>query len=74
MLTKEWQAWRNLQVKLYDPRLSALRVCVRTKMVLYKYPSFPFLSFHESGDTASDQTFNPINFKNNSSMTLLGNL
>jgi len=43
-LTKERQAWCRLQVKLCDPRLSALRVCVRTKMALYKYSSFPFLS------------------------------
>ena len=32
-----------MQVKLCDPCLSALRVCVRTKMTLYKYSSFPFL-------------------------------
>ena len=42
-LTKERQAWCCLQVKLCDPCLSAFRVCVRTKMVLYKYTSFSFL-------------------------------
>jgi len=42
-LTKERRAWCCLQVKLCDPCLSALRVCVRTKMVLYKYSSsLPF--------------------------------
>jgi len=41
-LTKERQAWCCLQAKLCDPCLSALRVCVRTKMALYKYSSFPF--------------------------------
>ena len=39
--------------KLCDPCLSALRVCVRTKMALYKYTSLPFLSvslvlFHDT--------------------------
>ena len=33
-----------MQVRLCDPCLSALRVCVRTKMALYKYSSFSFLS------------------------------
>jgi len=42
-LTKERRAWCCLQVKLCDPCLSALGVCVRTKMALYKYSSFPFL-------------------------------
>jgi len=28
---------------LCDPCLSALRVCVRTKMALYKYSSFSYL-------------------------------
>jgi len=41
MLTKERQAWCCLQVKLCDPCLSASRVCVHTKMALYKYSSFP---------------------------------
>jgi len=38
-----------LQVKLCDPRLSALSVpwC---KKALYKYSSFPFLSFNEARD------------------------
>jgi len=45
--TKERQAWCCLQVKLCDPRLSALSVpwC---KKVLYKYSSFPF-PFLQSG-------------------------
>ena len=43
-LTKQRQAWCCLQVKLCDPRLNALWVCMRTKMALYKYSSFPFLS------------------------------
>ena len=45
--TKERQAWCYLQVKLCDPRLSALSV-VATIKALYKYTSFlsfPFLSF-----------------------------
>jgi len=43
-LTKEMQAWCYLQVKLCDPCLSAL--CVPwCKKALYKYSSFPFLSF-----------------------------
>ena len=43
--TKERQAWCCLQVKLYDPCLSAL--CVPwCKKAQYKYSSFPFLSFH----------------------------
>ena len=43
-LTKERQAWCCLRVKLCDPCLSALYVpwC---KKALYKYSSFPFLSF-----------------------------
>ena len=41
-LTKERQTWCCLQVKLCDPCLSALRVCVHTKMALYKYSSFLF--------------------------------
>ena len=42
--TKERQAWCCLQVKLCDPCLSAL--CVPwCKKALYKYSSFPFLSF-----------------------------
>ena len=41
-LTKERQAWSNLQVRLCHPCLSASRLCV-VKMVLYKYSSFPFL-------------------------------
>ena len=46
--TKERQAWCCLQVKLCDPRLSALSVpwC---KKALYKYSSFPFLSFYSAG-------------------------
>jgi len=36
-------AWCCLQLKLCDPCLSALRACVRTKMALYKYSSFPLL-------------------------------
>jgi len=44
-LTKERQAWCCLQVKLCDPCLSALRVCVRTKMALYKYSYFPFFLY-----------------------------
>ena len=43
-LTKERQAWCNLQVKLCDPCLSALWVW-HTKMALYKYSTFRFLSF-----------------------------
>jgi len=43
-LTDERQAWCNLQVKLCDPCLSALRLCVVEK-ALYKYSSFHFLSF-----------------------------
>jgi len=42
MLTKERRAWCNLQVKLCDPCLSALRRCIKA---LYKYSSFPFFSF-----------------------------
>jgi len=42
--TKERQAWCCLQVKLCDPCLSTL--CVPScKKALYKYSSFPFLSF-----------------------------
>jgi len=42
--TKERQAWCCLQVKLCDPCLSAL--CVPwCEKALYKYSSFPFLSF-----------------------------
>jgi len=40
-LTKEGKGWYNLQVKLCDPRLSALSVW-HTKMALCKYSSFPF--------------------------------
>ena len=39
--TKERQAWCCLQVKLCDPRLSALSV-VTTIKALYKYTSFLF--------------------------------
>jgi len=39
MHTKERQAWCCLQVKLCDPRLSALSV-VSTIKALYKYTSF----------------------------------
>ena len=39
--TKERQAWCCLQVKLCDPRLSALYVPWCEK-ALYKYSSFPF--------------------------------
>ena len=43
--TKERQAWCCLQVKLCDPCLSAL--CVPwCKKALYKYSSFPFISFY----------------------------
>jgi len=42
---KERQAWCNLQSKLCDPCLSALTVCVSTKMALYKYSSFPTYIF-----------------------------
>jgi len=38
-LTKEKQAWCNLQVKLCDPCLSVLRRCIEA---LYKYSSFLF--------------------------------
>ena len=44
-LTKERQAWCYLQVKLCDPRLSALSV-VATIKALYKYTSF--LSFYST--------------------------
>jgi len=44
-LTKERQAWCCLQVKLCDPCLSALSVCVLTKVALYKYSSFPFYTY-----------------------------
>jgi len=42
-LTKENQEWCCLQVKLSDPCLSALRVCVRTKWRYINTP--PFHSF-----------------------------
>jgi len=44
MLTKERQAWCCLQVKLCDPCLSALRVCVCTKMAHIN--PLPFFSFY----------------------------
>jgi len=44
MLMKERQAWCNFQVKLCDPCLSTLWVCVLC-MMLYKYSAFPFLLF-----------------------------
>ena len=44
-LTKERQAWCYLQVKLCDPRLSALSV-VATIKALYKYTSFLSFSFN----------------------------
>jgi len=53
MLTKERQAWCCLQVKLCDPCLNALRVCVCTKMALYKSSSFPFLLLESISKTAS---------------------
>jgi len=40
-LMKVWQTWCNLQVKLCDPCLSALRLCI-VQMALYKHSSFPF--------------------------------
>jgi len=43
-LTNERQAWCYLQVKLCDPCLSTLYVPWCEK-VLYRYSSFPFLSF-----------------------------
>jgi len=44
--TLERQAWCCLQVKLCDPRLSAL--CVPwCKKALYKYSSFPFSLYFE---------------------------
>ena len=43
--TKERQAWCCLQVKLRDPRLSALSV-VATIKALYKYTSFLSFLFH----------------------------
>ena len=54
-LTKERQVWCCLQVKLCDPCLSALRVCMRTKMALSKYTSFPFLSFYAEYPTPADK-------------------
>jgi len=65
-LTRERQAWCCLQVKLCDPCLSALRVCVRTKMALYKYSSFPFLSL-----SAPDSFFSRVFLENTGSITSL---
>ena len=56
-LTKERQAWCCLQVILCDPCLSALKVCVRTKMALYKYPSFPFVIWVDDASVLCVQAY-----------------
>ena len=60
MLTKERQAWCNLQVTLCDPCLRALRVCLHTKITLYKYSSFPFSTFQALLSHAHDADLKPI--------------
>ena len=57
--TKERQAWCCLQVKLCDPCLSAL--CVPwCKKALYKYSSFPFVSFPFGHPLRSTENFTEI--------------